>query len=114
MKKIFLSLICNGFSLYLADKLVDNMRIQTTAALILAAIIFGILNVTIKPILKLFALPVTILTLGLFLLVINAAVLQLTDLLVPHFVITGFMPAIWAALLISIFNGILHSILNEE
>lgn len=114
MKKIFLSLICNGVSLFIVDLWVDSMRIGTTAALILAAVIFGILNVTVKPILKLLALPVTIMTMGLFLLVINGAVLQLTDLFVPNFEITGFLASVGAAILISIINSILHSLVDKE
>ena len=72
MKKISLFIVINAISLYLVSNLMDSMYIGSLKSLLILTIILGVLNSTIKPILKFLSFPITILTLGLFSLIINA------------------------------------------
>ncbi len=72
--------------------------------LLLTALVFGLVNAVIRPVLVLLSLPLTLVTLGLFLLVVNAAMLGLTSWLVPGFAVQGFWPALWGAVVVSIMS----------
>jgi len=73
---------------------------------LIAALLLGLVNAIVRPIVVLLTLPATLLTLGLFLLVVNAAMLGLVAYFLPGFSIDGFWPAFWAAILISIVSWI--------
>ena len=81
---------------------------------IIVAIVLGLLRVTIKPLLIFFTLPATILTLGLFLLVINAVIIMLADYFIDGFAVAGFWTALLFSLLLSFIQSILFSFLNEN
>lgn len=78
------------------------------------AIVLSVLNVTVKPFLKLFTLPFTILTFGLFLLVVNAIVIELADWLMDSFVVVNFYWAILFSIILTIVQWILNKIFNTE
>ncbi|MCL4351037.1 MAG: phage holin family protein [Firmicutes bacterium] len=78
---------------------------QHGASVVWAAIALGLVNVLVRPIVRLIAFPITLLTLGLFGWVINALMLWLVSDLVPGFVVTGFMPALWGSLLLGLISG---------
>ena len=95
-------------AVWVATQLVPGVNFDRTQDLLIAALVLGILNACVKPLLRLISLPFIILTFGLFLLVINALLLRLTARLVPGFHVNGFGPAVWASLvvsLVSIFFG---------
>jgi putative membrane protein len=77
------------------------------------ALLFALVNAILGPILHLLALPITVLTLGLFALVVNAALLGLTALLSPDFQIDGFFTAVFAALLISVFSWLINLFVRD-
>ncbi len=79
-----------------------------------AALVLGLVNAIIKPIVKLFALPVTILTLGLFSLVINAGMLYLVGWVVPGLEMVGFWQTLLAALIISVVSSVLIKIADKD
>ncbi|SHM95574.1 phage holin family protein [Gracilibacillus kekensis] len=109
-----LSLVFNALALMLIDYLFEGFMIDGFVVALIAAVILAVLNVIVKPILVLLTLPVTILTLGLFLFVINAVTLWLTQLLLgDNFTIEGFGPAIIAAILFSIMNLIINKIIKD-
>jgi putative membrane protein len=87
-----------AFSLWLAAQIVPGIEVRSTASVLAAAAILGVLNAIVRPIAILLTLPLTILTLGLFLFVINAAMLWLTSSFLHGFVVGTF----WAALLGSV------------
>lgn len=91
-------------SVWVAAYFLDGITYTGWQALAIAALVLGILNAIIKPILTLLSLPLLLLTLGLFLLVINAIILKLTAWLVPGFEVSGFWTAVGGALIISIIN----------
>jgi putative membrane protein len=93
-----------ALSLWVATLLVGGLRIADTKTLILAAVLLGLCNAVVKPVLILLTLPATVLSLGLFLLVINGAVLALVAWILPGFTIAGFGSAILGALIVSIVS----------
>lgn len=114
MRNMLIRLFINAAALWFTDVLFDGIYFESTGALVGAAIIFGILNTFIKPVLIIFTLPINLLTLGLFTLIINGIILELTNFFVDSFYISGFGVAILAAIVISIVSVILQSILHED
>ena len=113
MKKLSISLIINGLSLYLISYLFDGIVIEISA-LIALTLIFCVLNTIVNPILKLFALPLTIMTLGLFTLVINGIVLNLAFSLVNGAYCDSLITCIGASIVLSVLNTGLEAIFNDE
>jgi putative membrane protein len=99
-----------ALGLWIATQLVGGLHINDVLTLVLAAVLLGVCNAFVKPVLLILTLPITILTLGLFLLVVNAAVLGLVALLLPGFTISGFLAAVLGAIIISI-TGLIGSLL---
>ena len=91
-----------AFGLWLAAALVPGIRVEGTWTLLGAAVLLGIVNAVVRPVLVILTLPFTILTLGLFLLVINAAMLGLVAAMFRGFVIDGFGSAILGAIVVSL------------
>ncbi|MEM8562272.1 MAG: phage holin family protein [Pseudomonadota bacterium] len=106
MQGFILRTIIIGLGIWLADYLVPGISASSTAALIWAAIALGLINAFLRPILVLLTLPFTILTLGLFLLILNAAMLNLAGWFVDGFQVVGFWSAIFGAIVISIVSGL--------
>ncbi|MBV1799570.1 phage holin family protein [Siccirubricoccus sp. G192] len=94
-------LFITAFALWAATELVPGLEVRGLFSLLLAALGFGLVNAFVRPLAVLISLPLTVLTLGLFLLVVNAAMLGLTALLVPGFHVAGFWPAFWGAVVVS-------------
>ncbi len=113
LRNMLIRLFINAAALWFTDLLFNGIYFESTGALVGAAIVFGLLNTFIKPILIIFTLPINLLTLGLFTLIINAIILELTDFFVDSFHLSGFGIAILAALVISIVSVILQSILED-
>ncbi len=98
----------NLVALAAAGIFINGVLIQSMSAGILAAGILGIVNAVIRPVALIFTLPINLLTLGLFTLVINAAMLQIVAALVPGFIVETFGAAFFAALLISVISWLLN------
>lgn len=103
----------NALALWVADYLFASVTFDKLATVILSGLIFGIAHTVLKPILVILTLPITAITLGLFLLVINAAILMLVAWVVPGFNVAGFLPAVGVALFISIFSFVLNMMLGR-
>jgi putative membrane protein len=88
--------------LWLASIWVRGVSIDTPGHLLLAALLLGVVNAIVRPILVILTFPLTLLTLGLFLLVVNAAMLGLVAWLIPGFYLSGFRAAFLAAIIVSI------------
>ena len=96
--------ILNTLALFLVVTIVPNYSYRSWVTLAIAAAVLGLLNALVRPILFVLTLPLTVVTLGLFLLVLNAIMLELTAWLVPGFDINGFGWAIVGALVLSIVS----------
>jgi putative membrane protein len=107
--RLIISLLLNGALVYITAWLLNGVFVESFWLAILVGLVLGVINVTIKPIITLLTLPLTILTLGLFLLVINAAMVLLVDWLIPGFGVEGW----WNALFFSIILALLNLIVGE-
>ncbi len=116
---LLLRLVINAAALWLATRVVDGLAWQgTVLGLGAVALVFGLVNAIIRPIVRLFTFPFLILTLGLFTFVVNGAMLWLTSVLAQRmgfgFTVAGFWPAVWGALFISIVSGVLSFLLIDD
>ena len=96
--------LVTAFGLWIADALLPGIRIAGIWSVVLAALLFGIVNAFIRPLVVIFTLPLSIVTLGLFLLVINGAMLALVAAMMDSFVVEGLFPAILGSIIISIIS----------
>jgi putative membrane protein len=103
----------NVAALWVADALFSDVDSTGWGALIIAGLVFGIVNTFVKPLLVLLSLPIVIITLGLFLLFVNMAVLALTDWLVSGFNIEGFWTFVGATIVVWIVNAALEAVADR-
>lgn len=106
MPGLLLRLLICALGLWLASALLPGIHISGAGTLLLAALLLGIVNAVVRPVLVLLTLPITVLTLGLFLLVVNAATLGLVAALLDGFTISGFFSALSGALIVSLTGWI--------
>ena len=104
MVGFLIRLAISAFGLWIASQLVPGFRIQGTGTLVLAAFLLGLVNAVVRPLVVLLTLPLTLVTLGLFLLVVNAAMLGLVAALLDRFTISGLLPALLGWLVVSLTN----------
>ena len=90
--------------LWLASQWVDGFSITSTGTLLIAAALLGVVNAIVRPVAVVLTFPITIVTLGLFLLIINAGMVSLVAWVLPNFTIAGFWPAVLGALLVSVVS----------
>jgi putative membrane protein len=101
--------VVNTLTLWVTGQVFNSVRFDGWQTLLVAGLLFGIVNATLKPILVILTAPITVLTLGLFLLVINALMLLLTAWLVPGFhLYGGFWRAVLVALFVSVFSFLIN------
>ena len=106
MTRFILRAAIAALGLWLATEWIEGLGIDAPMTLVVAAILLGIVNAFVRPLLILLTLPFTIVTLGLFLLVVNAAMLALVAALLPGMHVSGFWAAFWGALIVSIVSWI--------
>lgn len=104
--------VVNAIALYIVARVVPGIHLLDFGSALWAVIIIGLVNVLVKPLLVLLTLPITVVTLGLFLLVINAALLLLASSFAPGFTVDGFGSALLGSVVLSIVSWILHSLVN--
>jgi putative membrane protein len=102
MRGFLLRFVIVAIGLWVASKLVPGVRIDDAWSLVWAALLLGIVNAIVRPVVILLTLPLTILTLGLFLLVINAAMLSLVAWALDGMTVAGFWSALFGSLVVSI------------
>jgi len=118
--KLLLNLLVTAAALFVATRFVTGITFSgdNYAALLGVAFVFGTVNVFVRPVLKLFSLPVVMLTLGLFLLVINGLMLLLTSFLSTRlgfgFHVDGLLPAILGSLVVSLTSWAMHLVLGTN
>ncbi len=100
--------------LWVAAALVPGISFVSTGALLLAAAILGILNAVVRPVVVILTLPVTVVSLGLFLFVINAAMLKLTSAMVEGFTVASFWSAVFGSLVLSLASLVLNAFVNDR
>jgi len=117
--KLLLRWICTAIAIFAAVKLLPGLYFNGTWwQLGIVALIFGLLNALVRPVLKFLTCPLILLTLGLFILVINATMLWFTAVASEafgiNFRVAGFWPAFWGALVISVISAALNLLIRDE
>lgn len=111
--KLILRWLISAGALMLVAYYVPGIAVNSFYAALVAALILGLVNALIRPILLLLTLPINILSLGLFTLVINALIFWLASSVVKGFFVAGFWPAFWGALVMWLFSWVINSLLKE-
>lgn len=106
MTGFIVRLLINAAALWVAARLVPGIVFEGTGSLLLAALLIGLVNALIRPVVILLTLPLTILTFGLFLLVVNAAMFGLVAWMLPGFSVEGFFSALFGWLIVSVVSWI--------
>ena len=106
MPSFLLRVVITGLGLWVADWLIDGITIRSPQTLVLAALVLGLLNAVIKPLLFWLTLPLTLVTLGVFVLVINAAVFGLAAAFFSGFSVASFWSALGGAVIVSLISWI--------
>ena len=114
MRGFFVRWLIHGLALVVVVNIISGIRVDSWQTMAIAALVLGLLNAFLRPILLLFTLPINILTLGLFTLVINSMLFSLASWLVKGFFVQGFWNAFFGALLFSITSGLLNMIFNPD
>jgi putative membrane protein len=99
---LILRTLITALGLWIAANLIPGVDIQSTSTMIWAAIWLGVINAVVRPILVLLTLPITLISLGGFLLVVNAAMFGLVAVLLDDFHVSGFFAAVFGAIIVSI------------
>lgn len=104
MFEFLLHLLLSAALLLVVSHVVSGFEVRSFGSALLAALVLGLVNAVLRPIVVFLSLPITILTFGLFLLVVNALMLLVVGAIVPGVRLRGFGPAFWGALLLSVLN----------
>lgn len=114
MRGLLIRFTVTGVAVLLASAIIPGIEVESVSAGLAAVIVLAMLNALVRPILYLFSLPFIVLTLGVFMVVINALLLLLVAFLVKGFVVTGFWSSVGGAILISLVSGILNLWVSEQ
>ncbi|HZP93565.1 MAG TPA: phage holin family protein [Burkholderiales bacterium] len=104
----------NALSLWVADEIFSGIAFESKSSLFVSALLLGMVNTFVKPILLVLTLPITVVTLGLFLLILNASMLMLVARMVPGFHLEGFWSGALVALFVSVFSYAVNRALGVD
>jgi putative membrane protein len=112
MGKIIIKFILTAVLTYGLAQVLPNVRLDGVGSAAILVIVLGLLNATVKPILKIIGFPITVLTLGIFLLIINVIIVKLADLLMTSFSVTGFVSALIFSLALSLVTSVVDMVMD--
>lgn len=108
--KVLVTLILNGLAVFMTSELLPGISVDNFWTAIVVAVVLGIVNTFLKPLLIILTLPINIVTLGLFVFVINAVLVILVGMFVPGFVVESFIWALIFSLVLSLVNSFFHKL----
>lgn len=111
--KLLTHLLVSAIAIVITAYLLPGASVTLTGAVVLA-VVLGVINIFIKPLVKVITLPLTILTLGIFSLVINALFIILASKIVPGFTVSGFWTAFWFSIILSLVNALFNRFQDKE
>jgi len=114
LAKFLVRAVFAALGLWVASAIVPGVRVSDTGSLVLAAILLGVVNALVRPVVVILTLPLTVITLGLFLLVVNAAMIGLVAMLLSGFSVNGLIPGILAAIVTGIASWIGGMALRDD
>jgi putative membrane protein len=106
--RLLLNWVLSALAVWIVSHVVPGISVSGPTAALIAALAIGFINATVGALLKILTFPLTVLTLGLFWFVINAAMLKLASVLVPGFEVRGFFAAFVGAIVLSLVSSLLH------
>lgn len=112
--KLIMRLLLNAIAVVILSYILPGVGVDSMFTAIIVAVVLSILNFLVKPLLVILTLPITVLTLGLFLLVINAIIILIAAELIDGFQVASFWWAVIFSLLLAFLQAILHSVLKED
>jgi len=112
--KLLIRWVLFALTLLAISYYLPGIEVATFYNALIVAFVLGLLNTLIRPVVKLISLPITLLTLGLFSLVINAAFFWFVSTIVEGFVVAGFWPAFFGALILSIAGSIINGLFKKK
>ena len=107
---LIIKLLLTGLAVVLASYILPGVSVDTFLTALIVALVLAILNAIVKPILVILTIPITFLTLGLFLLVINALIILMADWIVPGFNVDGFLWALIFSIILAVITAIIDMI----
>ena len=113
MGKFIAKILIAAAGLWLAATIIPGIEYGSWTTLLLAALLLGLVNAFVRPVVTLLTLPITLVTLGLFLLVVNAAMIGLVGMILKDFTVAGFVPAILAAVVTGVVSWVGQALLRE-
>jgi putative membrane protein len=111
--RLLLHWILSAIALLLVSHVVPGFIVRGIMPALIAALVIGLLNATVGLFLKIITFPLTILTLGLFLLVINGIMILVASHIVPGFRVHGFAPAFWGALVLALLGMVIRAVVKD-
>jgi putative membrane protein len=112
--KFILKALIAAFGLWLSAQLVNGVAYDTLTTLLIAAVLLGIVNALVRPVVFVLTLPITVVTLGLFLLVVNAAMIGLVALFLKGFTVSGLVPGILAAIVTGVVSWLGQIVIRDK
>lgn len=106
-------LLINSIAILIASYILPGVKVDSVSTVIIVAIVLGVINTFIKPLVLLLTLPITLVTLGLFTFIINALLVVLTDMLIAGFSVTNFLWALLFSLVVSLVSSFLSNMTKE-
>jgi putative membrane protein len=113
MPQFLLTWLLTALALVITANIVPGFVVKNFVAALVAAVILGLVNAIIRPILVLLTLPITLVTLGLFLFVVNALTIWLAGSITPGFIVTGFLPALVGSIVLTIVASVLNFVVQR-
>ncbi len=107
-------ILLSSIAVIISSYLIPGIYVESFLVAVIIAVLLSLLNVTIKPLLIIFTIPLTVVTLGLFLLVINAIIILIAGAIVPGFVVDGFWWALIFSLVLSLTNSLLSDLSGKD
>ena len=114
LAKFLVRAVFAALGLWVASKIVPGVSVNNTGTLIVAAVLLGVVNALVRPVVFILTLPLTVLTLGLFLLVVNAMMIGLVALLLGGFAVHGLVPGVLAAIVTGVASWIGGMALRDD
>jgi putative membrane protein len=114
MKGLLIRWVVNALALVLISKVIKGIEVDHLFAAFVAAAVLGVINAILRPILLFLTLPITILTLGLFALVINGLMLFIAGRVVEGFHVTGFWSSVFGALFLSVISWVANAFISDR
>lgn len=113
MPRFLLTWLLTAVALMITANFVPGFVVKSFGAALVAAVVLGLVNAIIKPILVVLTLPITLVTLGLFMFVINALTIWLAGNITPGFTVTGFVPALVGSIVLTIVGSVLNFVVER-